>query len=265
MLAGWGLGRSNYNLHDEDGSNRVAPILSSRTRLIRTVRPSNQRYDFLVREQCVVVSTATNNEDHMKTAIYLLGIVGFLLGFIFSPSANLKTNALPFKADDDFSITKVTDGVYAAIAKSGGVASGNAGFIVGDGGVLIVDTFLTPTAIEELLDTIGNETKQPIKYAINTHYHLDHTGGNQVLSARGVPIIGHDKLIAWQTAKNRRFLPAPEELQKRQDEKRKDRSNMLLVEIQSTANRKKGRVLLDQGVIRGKEFWKKEKSRITQS
>ena len=154
----------------------------------------------------------------MKTAIYSLGIVVFLIGFIFSRSANLKTNALPFKADDDFSITKVTDGVYAAIAKSGGVASGNAGFIVGDGGVLIVDTFLTPTAIEELLDTIGNETKQPIKYAINTHYHLDHTGGNQVLSARGVPIIGHDKLIAWQTAKNRRFLPAAEELQKRQAE-----------------------------------------------
>jgi Zn-dependent hydrolases, including glyoxylases len=120
------------------------------------------------------------------------------------------------KADDDFTITKVADGVYAAVAKAGGIASGNAGFVVGDDGVLIVDTFFTPAAVEELIETIGNETKQPIKYAINTHYHLDHTGGNQVLAARSIPIIGHDKLIAWQTTKNRRFLPPPEELRKRQ-------------------------------------------------
>jgi len=120
------------------------------------------------------------------------------------------------KADDDFTITKVADGVYAAVAKASGIASGNAGFVVGDDGVLIVDTFFTPTAIEELIETIGSETKQPIKYAINTHYHLDHTGGNQVLAARSIPIIGHDNLIAWLTTKNRRFLPPPEELRKRQ-------------------------------------------------
>src|SRR6185312_4634289 len=114
------------------------------------------------------------------------------------------------KAEDDFTLVKVADGIYAAIAKSGGLASGNAGFIVGDDGVLVVDTFFTPQAAEELIDSIGTETKQPIKYALNTHYHLDHTGGNQVLAARGVPIIGHEKLMEWQTVKNRRFLPPSE-------------------------------------------------------
>jgi cyclase len=120
-----------------------------------------------------------------------------------------------FKAEDDFAITKVAEGIYAAVAKPGGLASGNAGFVVGDRGVLVVDTFYTPVAIEELIETIGTETKQPIKYAINTHYHLDHTGGNQVFAARAIPIIGHDNLISWQTTKNRRFLPTTEELQKR--------------------------------------------------
>ena len=52
---------------------------------------------------------------------------------------------------------------------------------------------------------------------MNTHYHLDHTGGNQVLAARGVPIIAHERLMEWQTTKNRRFLPVTEELQKRRD------------------------------------------------
>ena len=119
------------------------------------------------------------------------------------------------KAEDDFQLVKVADGVYAAIAKPGGLASGNAGFIVGDGGVLVVDTFFTPAAAEELIVEIAAQTKQPIKYAVNTHYHLDHTGGNQVFAERGVPIVAHDNVTQWQTTRNKRFLPSPDELQKR--------------------------------------------------
>ena len=147
----------------------------------------------------------------MKTFTVAFGLI-CLLTLIFPVRTELKTIS---KAEDDFTLTKVSDGIYAAIAKAGGVASGNAGFVVGDEGVLVVDTFFTPIAVEELIESIGSETKQPIKYAINTHYHLDHTGGNQVLASRGIPIIGHSNLILWQTTKNKRFLPAPEELQKR--------------------------------------------------
>src|SRR5438067_2235108 len=126
----------------------------------------------------------------------------------------LKTTGAP-KAEDDFQLIKVADGVYAAIAKSGGLASGNAGFVIGSDGVLVFDTFFTPAAMEELIGEIQTITKLPIKFAVNSHYHLDHTGGNQVLIARGIPIIAHDDVMIWQTAKNKRFLPAPEELQKR--------------------------------------------------
>lgn len=125
-----------------------------------------------------------------------------------------RTSAAP-KAEDDFQLIKVADGVYAAIAKPGGLASGNAGFVIGDEGVLIFDTFFTPAAMEELIGEIQALTKLPIKFAVNSHYHLDHTGGNQVLVARGVPIIAHDNVAQWQTTKNKRFLPAPEDLQKR--------------------------------------------------
>jgi glyoxylase-like metal-dependent hydrolase (beta-lactamase superfamily II) len=141
----------------------------------------------------------------MKTLTLLIWVLAFV--FVVPPP----------KAEDNFTLVKVNEGVYAAVAKSGGLASGNAGFVVGDEGVLLVDTFFTPEAIEDLIAVIGTETKQPIKYALNTHYHLDHTGGNQVLVARGVPIIAHEKVMEWQTVKNRRFLPAPEELQKRRD------------------------------------------------
>jgi len=137
-----------------------------------------------------------------------------LISFTVLAAVSIAGSESP-KAEDDFQLVKVAEGVYAGIAKPGGLASGNAGFIIGDGGVLIVDTFFTPVAIEELLDEVKKLTPQPITYAVNTHYHLDHTGGNQVLAAHNVPIIGHDNLRIWQTTKNRRFLPPPEELQKR--------------------------------------------------
>lgn len=139
-------------------------------------------------------------------AIALLIVTGF---FRAGPARSAP------KAEDDFQLIKVADGVYAAIAKPGGLASGNAGFVIGDEGVLIFDTFFTPAAIEELIGEIQTLTKLPIKFAVNSHYHLDHTGGNQVLVSRGVPIFAHDNVSQWQTVKNKRFLPAAEDLQKR--------------------------------------------------
>jgi len=125
-----------------------------------------------------------------------------------------KATAAP-KAEDDFQLVKVADGVYAAIARPGGLASGNAGFVIGEEGVLIFDTFFTPDALEELIGEIQSLTKLPIKYAVNSHYHLDHTGGNQVLVARGIPIIAHENVMIWQTTKNKRFLPSMPDLEKR--------------------------------------------------
>lgn len=144
-------------------------------------------------------------------------LIRMIVGSAVLVAAVMARSTAP-KAEDDFKLVKVADGLYAAIAKPGGVASGNAGFIIGDGGVLVVDTFFTPIAVEELIGEIGKLTQLPIKYAVNTHYHLDHTGGNQVLAARNVPIIAHDNVVTWQTTKNRRFLPPPEELQKRRDD-----------------------------------------------
>lgn len=132
--------------------------------------------------------------------------------------------AVVAKAEDNFQLVKVADGVYAAIARPGGLASGNAGFVIGDEGVLIFDTFFTPAAMEELIGEIQALTKLPIKFAVNSHYHLDHTGGNQVLVARGVPIIAHDNVAQWQTTKNKRFLPTPEDLQKRRADAAKQMS-----------------------------------------
>ena len=148
------------------------------------------------------------------TSTKLIVFAAVIIFALVAPRTTTTTTATA-KPEDNFTLAKVADGVYAAIAKPGGLASGNAGFVVGDNAVLVFDTFFTPQAIEDLLSVIESETKKPVKFAVNSHYHLDHTGGNQVLAARGIPIIAHDRLIEWQTTKNRRFLPAAEELQKR--------------------------------------------------
>lgn len=121
-------------------------------------------------------------------------------------------------AGTDFDLVKVTEGVYAAVAKPGSAAAGNAGFVVGEDGVLVVDTFMTPAACSELIDEIAKITNAPIRFVVNTHYHLDHTGGNQLFAERNVPIIANDRVEEWQTTKNSRFLPPPEELKKRRDD-----------------------------------------------
>src|SRR5437667_12708395 len=126
----------------------------------------------------------------MKRRAFIHGAASALPIALLFPRSHLSIATA--KAEDDFQIVKVADGVYAAIARSGGLASGNAGFVIGDDGVLIFDTFFTPTAIEELIVDIQSLTKLPIKYAVNSHYHLDHTGANQVLVARAIPISEHD-------------------------------------------------------------------------
>ena len=153
-------------------------------------------------------ATKTKLACALLIAITLCGMSG--LGYVRSS----RVVAAP-KAEDDFQVIKVADGVYAVITKPGGLPSGNAGFVIGKDSVLVFDTLLAPVAIEELIVEIQSITKLPIKFAVNSHYHLDHTGGNQVLVARGVPIIAHDNVMIWQTTKNKRFLPAPEDLAKR--------------------------------------------------
>src|SRR5438132_8320698 len=159
-----------------------------------------------------------------RKLVATIGVIGLMAIALINTDDHPKA-AAP-KAEDDFQLIKVADGVYAAIAKPGGLASGNAGFVVGDEGVLIFDTFSTPAAIEELIGEIQTLTKLPIKFAVNSHYHLDHTGGNQVLAERGVPIIAHDNVLIWQTTKNKRFLPAPEDLQKRKADAAKQLSEI---------------------------------------
>ena len=114
----------------------------------------------------------------------------------------------------DFALKKVADGVYAAVATPGGKAGSNSGFIVGGNGVVVVDTFLSPAPAAALLAEIHKLTQLPVRYVVNTHYHLDHTGGNSVYADRGAILAAQRNVRAWEHSENLKFFganPTPEQ------------------------------------------------------
>jgi cyclase len=101
-----------------------------------------------------------------------------------------------------FNLKQVGPGVYAAIDGPDHKAGSNAGFVIGDDGVLVVDSFFTPDAATALIGEIRRLTPKPIRYVVNTHYHLDHTGGDQALRDAGAIIIAHRNVRGWVRTNN---------------------------------------------------------------
>jgi len=111
---------------------------------------------------------------------------------------------MPAHADPalPFVLKQVGPGVYAAIDGPEHKAGSNAGFVIGDDGVLVVDAFFTPDAAKALVGEIRRLTAKPIRYVVNTHYHLDHTGGDQVLRDAGAIIVAHRNVRGWVRTEN---------------------------------------------------------------
>jgi glyoxylase-like metal-dependent hydrolase (beta-lactamase superfamily II) len=67
----------------------------------------------------------------------------------------------------------------------------NAGFVVTDAGVVVIDALGSPVLAAELIAEIRRVTSQPIRYVIVTHYHADHIYGLQAFKAAGATIVAH--------------------------------------------------------------------------
>ena len=112
-------------------------------------------------------------------------------------------------AAPDYRLQSLGNGVWAAIASDDGLAGGNAGFVVGDDGVLVIDTFQDPRPAQALLAGIRKVTGLPIRFVVNTHYHLDHVNGNDVFRAAGATIVAHRNVREWMRTENIKMLDPP--------------------------------------------------------
>jgi len=124
-------------------------------------------------------------------------------------AAFVLTVPLALGAGPDYQLQKVGNGVWAAIVNDAGLAGGNAGFVIGDGGVAVIDTFQDPKPAQALLADIRKLTQLPIRFVVNTHYHLDHVNGNDVFAAAGATIVAHRNVRAWMRTENIKMLDPP--------------------------------------------------------
>lgn len=88
-------------------------------------------------------------------------------------------------------------------------AGGNIGVSIGDDGVFIIDDQFAPLT-SKILNTIKKISDKPVKFLANTHYHGDHTGGNENMSKHGVTIMSHDnvrKRLEEQPNRNGNLTP----------------------------------------------------------
>ena len=86
--------------------------------------------------------------------------------------------------DSEVHVWPVQGNIYMIVG-----AGGNITVQTGKDGVLVVDTGLAPMA-DKVLAAIKSISNGPIRYIINTHYHADHTGGNEKIRLAGSTIVG---------------------------------------------------------------------------
>jgi glyoxylase-like metal-dependent hydrolase (beta-lactamase superfamily II) len=117
-------------------------------------------------------------------------------------------------AQQDFSSVQiktvpVAEGIYMLVG-----SGGNLGLSVGEDGAFLIDDQYAPLT-EKILKAISKVTDKPVRFLVNTHYHMDHTGGNENIGKGGAIIVAHDnvrkRLAKGQFMKdfNMTISPAP--------------------------------------------------------
>ena len=95
--------------------------------------------------------------------------------------------------DDGFAGVEITTeqvapGIYMLVGRGG-----NIGVSVGADGVFMVDDQFAPLT-GKITAAVAALSDRPIRFVINTHWHYDHTGGNENLGNRGALIVAHDNV-----------------------------------------------------------------------
>ena len=123
-----------------------------------------------------------------------------ILVFIFSQNNTF--------AQRDFSkveikTEQVSDNIYMLVG-----SGGNIGVCVGEDGVFMIDSQFGPLS-EKISKAIATLSTKPIKILFNTHWHGDHTGGNENFGKKDAMIVAHDNVKERMSTEQKRAFRKP--------------------------------------------------------
>ncbi len=121
-----------------------------------------------------------------------------IVAFAAVSAATLAQPPYPITTGRAYKFETVAPGVFYASATGTMVTGSNNVAIVGDRDVLVVDTGTSPAAARAFVEDVKVVTTKPIRYVVNTHFHYDHTDGNQVYAGKA-EIIAHDYVKSAMT------------------------------------------------------------------
>lgn len=113
----------------------------------------------------------------------------------------------PVVAQDLSRVEIKTEQVAPGVAVLFG-AGGNIGVSYGEDGTILIDDQFAPLTekIQTAVSTLG---AKPVKFLVNTHWHYDHTGGNENLGKAGAVIMAHDNVRVRMAADQGNQKPSP--------------------------------------------------------
>jgi cyclase len=108
-------------------------------------------------------------------------------------AAALSLAACSAFAQQDYSKVEITSTQLAPGTWMLMGAGGNMGLSVGDDATFLIDDQFAPLS-DKITAAIKAISPKPVKFIVNTHWHFDHTGGNENFANAGVVIVAHDNV-----------------------------------------------------------------------
>jgi glyoxylase-like metal-dependent hydrolase (beta-lactamase superfamily II) len=108
-------------------------------------------------------------------------------------AADARVSEVPLLDKGFASVRKIGNGLYATISDptKGTTTYCNGGFLVGRDAALLVEAFTTPAGASFQMDALRKVSQAPVKGALDTHYHFDHSMGNAFYGAKGIEVWAH--------------------------------------------------------------------------